>query len=77
MNQSHKYYYFTMDVPYHECQAIYLQPVPNAVIRAESGERVQVPTARLRQCITSEGLRGRFQLTVSQQNKFIEFKKLR
>ncbi|MBO1255033.1 DUF2835 family protein [Alteromonas sp. 5E99-2] len=71
-----KHFYFNLDVPYHECETIYLQPVPNAVIRAESGERVQVPTARLRQCITREGLKGRYQLTIDEQNKFIKFIKL-
>lgn len=76
MNLSHKCYYFNLNVSYHECQLIYRQSALNAVLVADSGERVQVPMGRLRQCITNQGLRGRFELTVDERNKFIKFKKI-
>jgi hypothetical protein len=76
MNLKHKCYYFTLNVSYLDCQTLYRQSGMSAVLTADSGERVQVPIARLRQCITSQGLYGRFELSVDEQNKFIKFKKI-
>ena len=55
---------------------MYSGNIPHSVIRAETGERVQVPTGRLRQCIDNLGLNGRFKLTVDSQNKFVSFVKV-
>jgi len=68
-----QYYFFSLNVPYHKCQALYEGGLPNAILTAENGKRVQIPVAHLKQCINSNGLKGRFRLTVNENHKFIEF----
>jgi len=46
------------------------------VLTADSGERVQVPSGRIRQFIDSRGFYGRFRLVVSAQNKIKSFERI-
>lgn len=72
-NPKHRYFYFSLSVPYHQCQALYDGTSPHAILTAESGQRVQIPTNQLKQCIDSSGLKGRFRLTVDEKHKLIDF----
>ena len=54
IEQTDSVFYFSISVPYTQCEALYSPSVPNVVMVAESGVRVQVPTGRLRQFITSD-----------------------
>lgn len=67
------FFYFSLNVPYHQCQALYDGSAPHAILTADSGKRVQIPVNHLKQCINSAGLKGRFRLTVDENHKFIEF----
>lgn len=77
IEQTDSVFYFSISVPYTQCEALYSLSVPSVVMVAESGVRVQVPTGRLRQFITSDGVRGRFRMIVNQQNKIKSFERMR
>ncbi|APE05160.1 MULTISPECIES: DUF2835 family protein [Alteromonas] len=77
IEQTDSVFYFSISVPYTQCEALYSPSVPNVVMVAESGVRVQVPTGRLRQFITSDGVKGRFRMIVNQQNKIKSFERIR
>ena len=77
IEQTDSVFYFSISVPYTQCEALYSPSVPNVVMVAESGVCVQVPTGRLRQFITSDGVKGRFRMIVNQQNKIKSFERIR
>jgi len=70
-------FYFSINVPYTQCEALYSPAIPSVVMMAESGVRVQVPTNRLRQFITSDGVKGRFRMIVDQNNKIRTIERIR
>ncbi|MDC8831043.1 DUF2835 family protein [Alteromonas gilva] len=74
---SDKIYFFSLNEPYHQCQALYSGTIPYVILTAETGERVQVPAGRLRQFIDSRGVCGRFRMVVSAQNKIKSFERIR
>ena len=71
------YYFLSINVPYSQCEALYSPSVPNVVLVADNGVKVQVPTSRLRQFITSQGVKGRFRMTVNAQLKIVAFERVR
>lgn len=77
IEQTDSVFYFSISVPYTQCEALYSPSVPHVVMVAESGVRVQVPTGRLRQFITSDGVKGRFRMIVNQHNKIKSFERMR
>lgn len=53
----------------------YKDRVDNIVVMTEQGLRVQFPLRRLVPFITNAGIRGRFLLTLDDQNRFISLQK--
>ena len=69
-------YYFVLDLTYPQCEELYFPGNNTALIRAETGERVQLPTANLRPFVTRYGIKGRFRLVTNDQNKVQSFEKM-
>lgn len=77
ISSSDTVYYFSINVPYNECEALYSPAVPSVVMQSESGLNIQVPTSRLRQFVTSLGVKGRYRMIVDASKKIKAFEKLR
>ncbi|GMM67057.1 hypothetical protein MTsDn1_03510 [Alteromonas sp. MTD1] len=77
ISSSDTVYYFSINVPYNECEALYSPAVPSVVMQSESGLNIQVPTSRLRQFVTSLGVKGRYRMIVDANKKIKAFEKLR
>lgn len=77
MSTHKQVYYFTLSVPYVQCEILYHQDLPNVVVTAENGKRIQIPCVRLRPFIDNRGLVGRFRLTVNAINKIEAFERIR
>ena len=77
INPSGIVYFFSISVPYNQCEALYSPSVPHVVIMSESGTSVQVPTNNLRRFVTAAGVKGRFRMVVSPNNKIKSFERLR
>ncbi|MDB2330137.1 DUF2835 domain-containing protein [Alteromonas sp.] len=69
-------YFFSINVPYTECEALYSGAIPNVVMLAENGIRVQVPANRLRQFVNREGVKGRFRMVVDAKHKIKSFERI-
>ena len=69
-------YYFSIKANYQTCEALYLSTSNVVVIRAESGERVQLPSLNLRPFVTKEGINGRFRLMITSENKVHSFERV-
>lgn len=77
MQSSDSVYYFSVNFPYSQCEALYSGNYPNVVLTAESGQTIQVPSSRIRPFVSGVGLTGRFRLIVDKNNKIKSFERLR
>ncbi|MFT5542915.1 MAG: hypothetical protein ACI97K_001593 [Glaciecola sp.] len=68
-----KHYIFNIEISYLECENLYSSSIKSVVVAALSGERVQIPSTSLRPFIEPTGIKGRFCLSVSKQNKIQSF----
>ena len=69
-------YFFTINLTYPECENLYRPGINTVLIRAESGERVQLPTSNLRPFVSRIGIKGRFRLVTNADNKVQSFEKV-
>jgi hypothetical protein len=46
------------------------------IVRAEDGRRIQLPAANLRPFLLRDGINGAFELTLDENNKLINIRKL-
>lgn len=71
-----KRYFFSIKMSYLDCQNLYQPGINSVMLRADSGQRVQIPVSNLRPFVTSTGIVGRFRLTIDENNKLIAFDKM-
>ena len=76
ISQSDTVFYFSIQAPYKQCEVLYVPTMPDVVMMSESGLSVQVPTNRLRQFVTSDGIKGRFRMIVDANKKIKSFERL-
>ena len=77
ISPSDSVFYFSINAPYSQCEVLYVPSMPDVVMVSESGLSVQVPTNRLRQFVTSDGIKGRFRMVVDPHKKIKSFERLR
>ena len=61
----------------HEYARFYKGQANNVICTAKDGRRIQFPAAVLRQFLTHDGIYGEFSIVFSEENKFIDIKKLK
>ncbi|MFC4699472.1 DUF2835 family protein [Glaciecola siphonariae] len=71
-----KTYTFTLNMPYAECQDLYAEQIRFVIVRAHTGEKLQLPKENLKRFLLPNGLVGHFELKVNAQNKIISLQKL-
>ncbi|GAA0852004.1 DUF2835 family protein [Aliiglaciecola litoralis] len=71
-----KTYYFSLDVSYERCERLYGIGSNSVVLRSDCGERIQLPNVNLRPFVTRTGLKGRFRLIITPENKVHSFEKI-
>ncbi|GEA06708.1 hypothetical protein KUL42_14690 [Alteromonas sp. KUL42] len=76
IDKSDTVYYFSINAPYNQCEALYTPSIPDIVMQSESGLYIQVPTSRLRQFVVSTGIRGRFRMVVDKDKKIKSFERI-
>ena len=72
ISQTDSVFYFSINAPYKQCEVLYIPSMPDVVMVSESGLSVQVPTNRLRQFVTSDGIKGRFRMIIDANKKIAE-----
>lgn len=66
-----KYFYFRLNIPYQSFQLLYTTPNTVVKVRDEKGRMIQLPAMRFVPFFSQLGVRGRFQLILDDNNKFI------
>ncbi|RVU40837.1 DUF2835 family protein [Rheinheimera riviphila] len=69
-------YRFRLELSPEQCLGYYQGIIQYVLVQAESGERVQLRAENFRAFITHNGLSGSFELTTTEQGKFIALKKI-
>ncbi len=69
-------YRFSLQIDQQQYLRYYQGSASTVQVYAENGQLLRFPAARLRPFLTHTGISGRFQLTVSSDNRFIDLTKL-
>ena len=67
-----KYFYFRMNIPYKEFELLYKQMNTVVKVRDEEGRMLQIPAVRFIGFLSQIGVRGRFELVIDGNNKFLQ-----
>lgn len=68
-------YNFSMHMTVEQCQSYYRGNVKYVVVTCDDGKTIQLPIDKLRPYVTTTGIRGRFRLTLGENNKFLALEK--
>ena len=71
-----KIYRFSIQINQQQYSRYYRGAASAVEVFAENGQRLRFPASRLRPFLSHTGISGRFQLTVSEDNRFIELIKI-
>ena len=63
-------FYFRLNISYQAFEQLYKTPNTVVKVRAESGQMLQLPAMRFVPFFSQLGVRGRFQLTLDDNNRF-------
>lgn len=72
-----KHFRFSLQISQEQFLRYYQGSAGAVQVYSECGQRLRFPASRLRPFLTHSGIQGRFQLTVTAGNRFVELKKLR
>lgn len=65
-----KVYHFRMNISYQEFEKLYRAPNTVAKVLSEEGLMIQLPAMRFTSFFTQLGVRGYFELQLTDENKF-------
>ncbi|MDD9194702.1 DUF2835 domain-containing protein [Aliivibrio sp. S3MY1] len=71
-----KFYYFRMNVTYQAFLSHYSGVASTVMVMTEQGLKLQLPATRFRSFLTQLGVKGRFRLTVDQNNRFVNLEQV-
>ena len=69
-------HYFSMNLSYTKCMDYYHGRYSSIQVTADSGKTIRFSANYLRPFISSLGIRGRFRLILSNENKFIRLERV-
>ena len=68
-------YYFSIHITYQDFEALYRGSVRNVQVVADSGKSIRLPAIKFVPWLSQLGIRGRFKLTLTTENKFVSLEK--
>lgn len=66
------HFYFRLNISYHSFEQLYRTPNTVVKVREEGGQMIQIPATRFVPFFSQLGVRGRFELFLDDNNKFIK-----
>ena len=67
---------FYLDIPKDEYLRNYSGSAHSVLVQAEDGRTVRFPAVNLRQFVTTEGVHGRFEMTLDESSSLIDIRRL-
>ncbi|MEL6117556.1 DUF2835 domain-containing protein [Photobacterium sp. SP02] len=71
-----KRYTFSVNIPYHTYLQHYSGAASSVLVHTDEGLRLQLPAVRLRPFLSQLGIKGRFRVMVSAENRFEKLEKI-
>lgn len=71
-----RYYFFNASLSAAQCHGYYRGEIKSVVVTADSGERVQLQFRHFQPFIETNGVRGRFRLTLTETGAFSRLEKI-
>lgn len=69
-------YFFNAVLSAEQCYGYYRGDIKNVIVTADNGERVQLAFKHFQRFVDSNGIRGRFRLTVDESGAFVGLDKI-
>lgn len=69
-------YYFSMFISYQDFELLYRGAVRNVQVTDDNGKTIRLPAVKFIPWLSRIGIRGRFKLTLGDDNKFISLEKI-
>lgn len=69
-------YFFSALFSAEQCYGYYRGDIRNVVVTADSGQRIQLQFRHFHRFIESNGIKGYFRLTVTEQGAFVSLEKI-
>ncbi|WP_413698973.1 DUF2835 family protein [Psychromonas sp. KJ10-10] len=70
------HFYFRINIPYNSFQELYRTPNTVVKVREERGKMLQIPALKFVPFFSQLGVRGRFELTLGENNKFVSLQQV-
>jgi hypothetical protein len=67
---------FYLDIPKQEYLRNYSGSAHSVLVKAEDGRTVRFPAVNLRQFVTADGVRGRFEMSLDGNNSLLDIRRL-
>jgi hypothetical protein len=67
---------FSLDLSSDEYLRYYRGSAQSVLVQAEDGRRVRLPAANLRPFLLADGIRGRFELSLNDNNSLLNIRRL-
>jgi len=67
---------FYLDISQEEYLRNYRGTAHSVLVQAEDGRRVRFPAVSLRQFVTADGIRGRFEISLDENNSLKDIRRL-
>ena len=69
-------FYFSLEITAAEYLRYYRGAAARVMVRAQDGRSLSLPAANLRRFVATDGVRGRFCLTVDDDNRMVSLERL-
>jgi hypothetical protein len=67
---------FFLDIPKEEYLRNYSGSAHSVLVQAEDGRTIRFPAVNLRQFVTADGVRGRFEMTLDENSSLMDIRRL-
>jgi len=67
---------FSIDIDYERYLSVYQGFTQSITVVTEDGRRLNFPAGNIRRFLTQSGIQGRFEMELTDRNKFIALRKL-
>ncbi len=67
---------FSLDLSPEDYLRYYRGSAQSVLVQAEDGRRIRLPAANLRPFLLEDGIRGRFEITLSEHNNLLDIRRM-
>ncbi len=68
---------FSLNLSYDQFLAVYQGQAQRVSVIADDGRRIEFPAGKIQSYLTKNGVQGYFEMTLTEENKFLGIEKIR